>query len=137
MSPREKPNAPAEAAERIWHVLASHVGKGRAITAAEIARRTGIGDEAGTSVRAVISDALEFLPRPVAATSTGYFVVSSIEEADEYRADLRSRIEMIGRRIAIFDRKMAAAGVAHEDRRYADRRGKHLFDMSIPHHEGG
>ena len=109
----------AEAARRIWHVLSSHRGQARAITAGEIARRTGIGDEAGTAVRAVMAEALEFFPAPVAASGHGYFVVETPEEAQHYVANLLSRLRLIARRVAVFRRKMEAAGFERQAKRFS------------------
>jgi len=108
----------AEAAERIWHVLASHQGREHAITAAEIARRTGIGDEAGTTVRMVIAEVYEFFPAPVAALNRGFFLPETAEEFEHYDANLCSRLREMGRRLAIFRRKAAAAGYRREGRVY-------------------
>ena len=114
--PDETPRA--EAAERIWHVLASHRGAENAITAAEIASRTRIGDAAGTQVRAVISEALEYFPKTVAAFNRGFFVVVTAEEAEHCVASLMSRLRKMGRRVAIVRRKLAAAGFTREGRKY-------------------
>jgi hypothetical protein len=101
---------PTSDAERVWAVLAPHRGEAKALKAREIAALTGIGDEAGTEVREIVSDALEFFPEPVGAhPGMGIFVITTGEEGDSVRADLKSRLEKLARRIAILDRKMAAS----------------------------
>jgi hypothetical protein len=111
-------------AEKIWAVLASHREKSRSITAGAIALATSIGDEAGTKVREIISESFEFFPgMPVAAWERGYFVTETVEEAREYRRSLKQRIEMDGRRMAIYDRKMEAAGFIRNGDAYSPRQG--------------
>jgi len=117
MTTAEAPSR-TEEARRIWHVLASRRGEERAVTASEIARRTGVGDSAGTGVRAVIAEALEFFPHPVAASSKGYFIPVRPEEFRHYDATLCSRLREVGRRLAVFRRKAEAAGYRREGSDY-------------------
>jgi len=96
--------------ERIWGLLQGHRGAARAVTAAEIARYTGIGDAAGTDVRAVLAANLEVLPEPVAANENGYFVVETVGEAENYERTLRSRALFIFARRRAFRNALKARG---------------------------
>lgn len=79
-------------------------GRDDAITAAEIGETVGIDDgEASPATREAIRALLTERGVPIRSGNVGYWVCQSEAEAEEYRADLRSRIEGIEQRLTAFE----------------------------------
>jgi len=91
----------ADLIEAILAQLAGRKGEAEAVTAAEIARRIGLGAQNGAKVRSIITDHLPDIGIMVLAGRKGFFMPSEPPEPEEwnkYLADLESRGRKIFRR---------------------------------------
>jgi hypothetical protein len=89
-------------------ILAEHVGAGRAITGARLARR--LGQRNDRKIRMVIQALVED-GEPIAASTSepaGYYVLATRDEAEAYVATLRSRAQWTFKRLRDFQRAVEA-----------------------------
>lgn len=85
--------------DELENVLQEHVGPQDAITSGELASACGIADgDANPDTRAAIRTLVEDRNLPVAATSQGYYLMTSREQLESYLEDLDSRIAGIQER---------------------------------------
>ena len=105
---------PAEA-ERIFAVIARHLGAESAITAPDIAEVAGLWTEMkpanrGTKIRKILEQHQEAWPFPICGDSEGYYVAITAEELSHYCANLRSRALCCLTRFASFRKAGKRAG---------------------------
>ena len=92
------PQTNAELTERIWRLMQWHEGRERRIDRADLTRR--IYGRVTTSLDRKVRDALAELP---VVWDGGYFIPKTDEEAEQYRAAMRSRQAAIGKRLRVLD----------------------------------
>lgn len=84
----------------VWDLVSAHRGRAHAISAAELARLTGLSDRA---VRATIKVLIEQFGCPIASTPqapAGYFIPETVEEIAETLDSLKGRALSILHRMA-------------------------------------
>lgn len=91
--------------ERIKTVLEKHLGKKNKIPSWQIAREVGIVDDAThAETRAKILECARKYKLPLAANTTGYYLITCQAEYEEYISNLEGRIKGINERIEIIRR---------------------------------
>ena len=85
--------------DTIRDILLQHKGKTNKITSGEIAKELGIIENATyAKTRKLIFDSAKKHKLPLAANTSGYYLISNKKEFDEYIANLDSRIKGIEER---------------------------------------
>lgn len=85
--------------EKIRAILLSHEGKENPVTSAEIARQIGIDeDDTHLKTRSLILECAKNYELPVAAGNRGYYIITTLQEYDEYIDNLDARIKGIEER---------------------------------------
>lgn len=88
--------------KKIKDILLLHNGKKNPITSAEIASIIGIDEDATHArTRALIRECAQKYQLPLAASNRGYYLISSLQEYDEYMENLDSRLAGIEERKGI------------------------------------
>jgi len=88
--------------DAIAELLKTHVGRSKAITSGDIARRFGIPDNDTTrQTRHLIKEAMIKHGIPIGALREGYFVVESPQELAECVLDLQNRIDRTEERLVL------------------------------------
>ena len=88
--------------EKLKNIIVAHKGKKNRITSAQTANLLGISeDDTHAKTRALILDCAEKFEIPLAANNSGYYVISSDQEYNDYIENLETRKSGIDRRIKI------------------------------------
>lgn len=88
--------------EQIKTILESHLGKKNKIPSWQIADKLGIIEDAThAETRAKILECARKYKLPLAANTTGYYLITCQEEYEEYINNLEGRIKGIEERIEI------------------------------------
>lgn len=85
--------------EEIRELLERHIGKGNPVSAQVIQDKYGNPtDKTHRKARDLVLKCADKYELPVAGNDEGYYIISTQEEMDEYKANLRSRISGIQER---------------------------------------
>jgi hypothetical protein len=85
--------------QEIKEILEEHKGKSNQISAGEIGPQIGVEEDAThVQVRGLILQTIEEFGLPVAASSRGYYLISSEKELNEYLDGIEGRIEEMKKR---------------------------------------
>ncbi len=85
--------------DKIKDILLQHKGKANRITSGEIAKSIGIVENATyAKTRKLILESAKKYKLPLAANTSGYYLITNQKEFDDYIATLNSRIKGIEER---------------------------------------
>lgn len=85
--------------DKIKNILLEHQGKENRITSREIANILGIAeDDTHAKTRSLILESAKKYKLPLAANTTGYYLITNSKEYNDYIANLNSRIAGIEER---------------------------------------
>jgi hypothetical protein len=85
--------------DAVWRFISPHRGRGDVVSSALISKAVAMADDRGTrmTTRYVIAEMLR-RGYPIGATGSGYFVLETDEEVEDYVRDLRRRAAAMVRR---------------------------------------
>lgn len=85
--------------KKVKKLLEQHQGKGNAISAGEIEKRIiGSTEDTHAKGRKLVERCAKEYGMPIAGDASGYYIITTQNELDEYEANLQSRIKKMKKR---------------------------------------